>query len=392
MNFTVVVILIYIILILYALIRTYMRMKRITGRKPVRAAVLLVLALLSAMPLLGAFLPDCRIKYFFMAAGNIWFGFFVVFCAYLIVTDLLLLIRLKFSRRSRADLLPNRKSCLTVLCGAAVFSLVLNFIGNFHLSSITPVYYSTSVDKGIGNQIRIVLAADLHLSVNSTPDSTRKIVEKINEQDADLVVIAGDLFTSTYDGLQNPQAYIKELQQIRSEYGVYFVYGNHDVKEDLFIGFSVSSPETAIRDERMTQFIEDCGFIILEDEYVRLPGKITLAGRMDPSRPGIPGMQIKTPDELLSGCDRSDLIIVAEHEPDDYRELAEAGADIVLSGHIHNGQVFPGDLILSKIKENSYGYKELYGMKTYVTAGAGFFGPPVRAGTDRDIFVIDVTY
>ena len=41
---------------------------------------------------------------------------------------------------------------------------------------------------------------------------------------------------------------------------------------------------------------------------------------------------------------------------------------------------------------HGYGLKELYGMKTVVTAGVGYYGAPIRVGTDSEITVIDLTY
>jgi predicted MPP superfamily phosphohydrolase len=83
---------------------------------------------------------------------------------------------------------------------------------------------------------------------------------------------------------------------------------------------------------------------------------------------------------------------IREHEPKEYKALSEAGADIVLSGHTHNGQIFPGNYVVPFFNENGYGVKELYGMKTVVTGGVGYYGAPIRVGTDSEITVIDLTY
>ncbi|MBO5521439.1 MAG: hypothetical protein J5973_07190 [Eubacterium sp.] len=65
---------------------------------------------------------------------------------------------------------------------------------------------------------------------------------------------------------------------------------------------------------------------------------------------------------------------------------------MVLSGHTHNGQIFPGSIYIDLVNENGYGQKSLYGTETFVTSGVGTFGPPMRTGTDSEIMIIDVIY
>lgn len=48
--------------------------------------------------------------------------------------------------------------------------------------------------------------------------------------------------------------------------------------------------------------------------------------------------------------------IVIDHEPKELQELADAGVDIDLCGHTHDGQMFPANLITALMWENSYGY------------------------------------
>ena len=143
----------------------------------------------------------------------------------------------------------------------------------------------------------------------------------------------------------------------------------------------------------MDRFFEDAGFRMLYDDTAALGDTgITLIGRKDGAKAG-DGTKDRLPAEkLLSNAGEDSVELVLEHEPLDYKELAENGADMVLSGHTHNGQIFPGNLIVPFFNENAFGYKELYGMKTIVTAGVGFYGAPMRVGTDSDISLISIKY
>lgn len=75
------------------------------------------------------------------------------------------------------------------------------------------------------------------------------MVNTINSENADIVVIAGDIFDNNFDALDNPERLEMLLSQINSTYGTYAVFGNHDVTETLIAGFPISS-KNAPRDPR----------------------------------------------------------------------------------------------------------------------------------------------
>lgn len=121
-------------------------------------------------------------------------------------------------------------------------------------------------------------------------------------------------------------------------------------------------------------------------------GQIQLVGRLDQEKPGYGPISRKSASKLLSGIDPSKPTLVLEHEPVEYRTLAKSGVDLVLSGHTHNGQIFPANLFVPFFNENGYGLKKIDGMETFVTAGVGFYGPPMRIGTNSEISILDVQF
>ena len=106
----------------------------------------------------------------------------------------------------------------------------------YHAQKPRLVNYEINVDKKTESvkELKVVLIADLHLSVNSDIRATEKMVEEVNSVNPDVVVIAGDIFTSTFEGLKNPEKYAACLREMQAKYGVYAVCGNHDVEENLF--------------------------------------------------------------------------------------------------------------------------------------------------------------
>ena len=368
-------------------IKNHRFFSRIGGKT--RIIRIIIYAILAAVPVLGAYLPKSQFKFFCMELGNIWLGFFIYYSIFVLLMFPVLQIIIK-----------NRKTKDKSLVGWAFqFAFLAAFVifvsGLVHAQQPKLVNYDIELENEAaeGESLKIVLLADLHLSVNSKIKATEKMVELVNECDPDIIVIAGDIFTSNFDGLKDPDKYSAALSRMHAKYGVYAVCGNHDVDENLIGGFSISPISQAFRTPEMEKFFADSGFNVLYDESTDIGnGLCTLAGRIDGEKAGDGTADRLSPDELLQNTDKSKPVIVLQHEPIEFKSLADSGADLILCGHTHNGQIFPGNLVVPFFNENGYGVKELYGATTVVTAGVGYYGPPMRLGTDSEVTVINVKF
>ena len=348
-------------------------------------AVYLVLCI---VPVAGAMLPDSPFKFLLQGVGNIFFGFlyyfdgiFIFWCIILRITDILL------HRKGKGMRL------IAVLAFSVAAGTGLMIYGMIHAQHTVVTVYDVSSDKTAGDihDLKVVLIADTHLGTNSHISMIRNMVEMINEQQADVVVMTGDLFNSSYESVRDPQMYSETLRKIRSKYGCYMVYGNHDVEETLFVGFPISPISKAFRSKEMEQFVADCGFTVLYDEMVTIADDtVQIVGRIDGEKAGDGTADRMSPSELLAGIDPEKCTIVLEHEPVEFEQLKKNGADLVFCGHTHDGQLFPGNLIVPFFNENAYGYKDISGLDTIVTSGIGYYGPPMRVGTDSEIAVINI--
>ena len=348
-----------------------------------------VCAVLCLMPVAGAFLPFRGVRHVLQRFGNIWLGIYLAYGTVLSVF-LLASVTVRAVRRTRPE-----RGVRGVFPGAALaVALILCVYGMSHAQHPKTVSYDLAISKKTGQSepYTVVLAADLHLGVNSRTTLMKKMVDLINNEQPDLVVIAGDIFNSSYEAVRQPEEYARILREIRSKDGIYAVYGNHDVEETLLGGFAASPLSQAFRSREMEDFFEKCGFVTLQDEIVSLPGGIQLAGRIDGEKAGDGTRNRMSAEELLLGADQEKPVLVAEHEPVEYQELSQAGADLVLSGHTHAGQIFPGNLIVPFLNENAWGYVRKHDVDTIVTAGVGYYGPPMRIGTDSEITVIHLTF
>ena len=386
-------------------------------RRKARWFWILPYAAAAAIPVAAVFLPEGAVSFFLQRIGNVFLAFDLHIIGLFFLTSFVLWLIFSAGaafrrlpplsyRSGREDSCQN--SChktipLYLLLLILAAGLTIPAYGLYHAQDTVVHFFQADLRKTggssaalqesgtSGTQLRIALIADLHLGVNSHLQTTEKMVRLINEQQPDVVLVAGDIFTSSYAALREPEKYAEALREILSPMGVYAVYGNHDVEETLFSGFAVHPVSQAFRTDQIEQFFDTCHFTVLCDGITEIAGgTIELAGRIDGNKAGDGTKNRLTPAELLKNTDASKPVLVLEHEPVEYEELGAAGADMILSGHTHNGQIFPGNLYVNLVNENGYGHKTLYGMETFVTSGVGTFGPPMRTGTSSEIMIIDV--
>ncbi|MCR4725445.1 MAG: metallophosphoesterase [Clostridia bacterium] len=355
---------------------------------------LAALGVLFAFPLIGAVVPDGPVCWFFQKWGNTLIGYMLYFFGMMLLFRLgegaVRLVR-RLRKEEKGEL--SVRSCRVLLLAVLAAAVVINAAGAHAARDVKTTRYELPKETlGLEQPLRIVLIGDTHVGVNSTPQLYRDMVERINEQEPDLVVVAGDIVTSSYGAMRDPDLYASIFRQIRSRYGTYAVYGNHDVDEPLLGGFTYVGREGAHRHPEMESFIRRCGWTLLQDEVVRIDelGGLCVAGRLDESRPG-DGIEERLPLEtLLNGTDPEEPILLLQHEPSDLSLLAGCGVDLAVSGHTHDGQIFPGNVITRIKGPQSYGLKNWDGADVIVTSGVGYYGPPIRVGTISEIVVIDL--
>ena len=268
-----------------------------------------IYAFLAAVPVLGAFLPKSPFKFFCMELGNIWLGFFMFYSIFVLL--LFPIAQIIIKKKNKDD-----KSLVGRTFQFAFLAAFIIFVTSLvHAQQPKLVNYDIDLanEAAKGESLKIVLLADLHLSVNSDIKATEKMVELTNECDPDLIVIAGDIFTSNFDGLKNPEKYAEALSHMHAKYGVYAVCGNHDVDEDLIGGFSISPVSEAFRIPEMDKFFADAGLNVLYDENVELgDGLFTLSGRVDGEKAGDGTSNRLSAEELLKDVDKSKPVIVLQ--------------------------------------------------------------------------------
>ena len=247
------------------------------------------------------------------------------------------------------------------------------------------VNYQVKIDKSAKvNKLRIVQLSDIHINDMTSSDRIQHMVDKVNQLDADFIVITGD----TLDRRLQPfteKGFDKQFQQFKSKYGTYIIFGNHEY---------LNIKEENNHEQDIINAFKHANMKVLKDDVVHLDNVgITFIGRDDFSSSRYDIKRASLPD-LMMFSNTNKPIILLDHQPHNLDEPANLGVDLMISGHTHAGQVFPINLIEKLIYKNNYGiYKNTkQHFTSIVSSGFGFWGPPIRLMTRSEIVVIDVTF
>ena len=324
--------------------------------------------------------------------GNYFLGIFLYTLVIILLADFgRILLKYVF----HASWIHSRTAFTVAGAICALLILLLSACGIFHAKYIKTTSYDVIINKTIPERtsMKVVLLADTHFGYNAGVLHARELVRKINKQKPDLVCIAGDIFDNEYDAIRNPEKLEKTLRGINSTYGVYASWGNHDLNEEILAGFTFKHKDgdlSDIKDPRMKKFLKDSNIHILEDESVLINDQFYVIGRKDASLTEKIHETRKAPARLTEKLDRDKPIIMIDHQPKELQELADAGVDLDLCGHTHNGQTFPGNFTIKLMWENPCGLLSKDNMTNITTSGAGVWGPAMRIGTDSEICSINI--
>jgi predicted MPP superfamily phosphohydrolase len=243
-----------------------------------------------------------------------------------------------------------------------------------HLNALHPRLRSMelSLAKPFGaRNMRVAVISDIHLGTIIGRRHLDRIVQMVNDLQADLILLPGDIVDEDL-GPVIRENLGESLGSMKARYGVYAVTGNHE-----YIGGA----------DAACHYLEDHGITVLRDSAVTLSNGIQIIGREDRSIRQFAGKERKSLTELLKGLDRGQPLLLLDHQPFHLDEGVQAGIDLQLSGHTHHGQLWPLNYLTQAIYELSWGYLRRGSTHIYVSCGVGTWGPPVRTGNSPEILL-----
>lgn len=305
-------------------------------------------------------------------------GLYTLFLMHVFVFGLCFALAFRLLSRHR------RIRWLNAVCCCGIVPLLLTAVifayGMKQAAQVSRTTYTIVSAKALSQDYRIVLISDLHYPQTMKRDTLIKYCRQINALQPDLVVLAGDIVDENTSFAEAQEAFAA-LSQIEAAYGRYFVFGNHDR------GRYRAQPSYS--EEELRQTITGSGFVILDDKSVMIQNELLLIGREDASHP-LSGTRRPLAELLPDETDAYQIVV--DHQPKELAANAAMGVDLQLSGHTHDGQIFPFGWLMSlaSLYECTYGRCEVDDMQAVVSSGMGGWGYAFRTQGKCEYVVIDL--
>jgi uncharacterized protein len=305
--------------------------------------------------------------------GGYWMIVFLYFLVAVFFADLLRLTN-HFFHIFPQGIKDNYQQVKLIYMGSVILLLmVLSVIGYIHFDNPQTVNLKLDIPKEERSieKLSIVAVSDVHLGNVIRKKRLEKYVGLINKQNPDIILIVGDLFDRNLHTVKAQQM-DEVLQKLKAKYGVYAVLGNHDYFSNVDSSIS---------------YMAQSGIKLLRDSAITIDNKFVLIGRDDFSN-----RHRKPISSLISNIDKELPMILLDHQPVNLAEAVENHIDLQISGHTHNGQIYPFNLLVAKFHELTYGYLKTGNTHFYVSSGLGLWGAPIRLGTQSELVNIQLSF
>jgi hypothetical protein len=217
----------------------------------------------------------------------------------------------------------------------------------------------------------IVQISDLHVGPTIRGAFVKRVVERANALQPDLIALTGDLVDG---GVAQLKAHFAPLAALRARHGVYAVTGNHEY-------YSGAAGWVAHWRRLGWRPLLDEHVVIAHDGAPLLLAGVTdySAGHFEPGHRSDPG-------QALAGAPAGlHPRVLLAHQPRSADTAEAAGFDLQLSGHTHGGQFVPWNWFVPLQQPYVAGLHRHGSMWVYISRGTGYWGPPKRLGAPSEI-------
>ena len=218
--------------------------------------------------------------------------------------------------------------------------------------------------------LKIVHLSDIHVGPTIGADFVQKIVDRVNEEKADLIVLTGDIGDGKIDKFKEGA---RPLEKLDAKYGVFYVPGNHEYYSDA---------------GAWMKYFSSLGMKVLVNEgtNIEINGKKVFVGGVPDPVSG----EILNPRYPLKDAEADTFLkLLLSHRSEVAEEEGAENYDLIFAGHTHGGQFFPWTIVAyfaHKYYVGLYSFAEK--SHIYVSPGTGSWGPLVRLGTTPEIAVL----
>jgi hypothetical protein len=300
-------------------------------------------------------------------AGLLALGLFSSLLVLTLLRDAALLLAMLVGMHSPAFIAWS--AAAVPLLGALV--TLIGFINARRTASVVDVDVPINGLPDALHGFTIAQISDIHIGPTIKHNYLEAIVDKVNQLDADMIAVTGDLVDGS---VRNLAPHTKPLARLQARHGSYFVTGNHEY---------YSNAHEWIAEVRRL------GLTVLMNEHVVLQHRgstLLVAGVTDYTAHHFDPAHRSDPHAALAGAPEQVAVrILLAHQPRSAEAAADAGFDLQLSGHTHGGQFFPWNFFVPLQQPYTAGLNRLRQLWVYTSRGTGFWGPPKRSGAPSEI-------
>jgi len=241
------------------------------------------------------------------------------------------------------------------------FTLALTLYSVWNAYSPSVVKVELSSHK-LTAPLRFAQITDVHIGSRSA-DFLARVMQQVNSLDIEFLCITGDFIDAPGIGLEKLSA----LRDCRVP--IYFSIGNHERYEDL---------------EDILQRLATLGVQVLRSRSI-VHGPAQVIGIDDSGHPA------KVQRELPAiAIDPRRFVLLLYHRPRGLVDAAQAGVDLMISGHTHNGQIVPFNLVVGRVFKQVVGLFRHGQTQLYVSPGTGTWGPVMRLGSRGEVTYFEI--
>ena len=311
-------------------------------------------------------LPHTMEKYFPLPVskalarmGGYWFIFAFYATLLLLPFSLLWMV---FLILGEAVLWQQLASCYAQ--ATVIFLAMLLPVGAYRAIHPTRREITIRTPKIKEKHLTIAFASDIHLGMVLSHSFCDKLVQDMNELQADVILFGGDIIDGNLDFVLKDGSF-ENFHRLKARIGVYAVLGNHD-----YYGQDILLEKAEL---------ERQGIRCLMGETIHLSNGVQITGMED---------ALFYPQRNIPVADAECFSILVDHEPVRIEQAALAGYELYLTGHTHAGQFWPIRHFTKKMFWIDYGCRKFQQLTTVVSSGYGAWGALFRLGAKPEIVVV----
>lgn len=319
-------------------------------------------------------LGGSEIYNFASTLGYFLFGTVFILFALLILRDICWFSFYGLSRlfHTSWDINPKNETILNFSNAVIVgITFLISLYAAWEALRIPDVKEISLYSDKLAKEIDAVVVTDLHINRSTSKEHVKKVVERINALNPDVIFLVGDIFDDRADAIT---AQAGELKKLQAAHGIYFAVGNHEFYNGLFEHLKLAGREKFK--------------IVFNNGYSVPELNLFVSGIPDYTSVRYGNLFLPDIEKAMQGSRPENYRVMLSHTPSYADFLNSDIVDAQFSGHTHGGQIFPFHFLVKHANKYLAGLYKVNGMDLYVSRGAGYWGPPMRLLAPAEITLV----